>query len=101
MRNPEDCATMAEVRAEIDRIDAELVALLAGRAGYIDRAAALKAASGLPARIGWRVEEVVANVRAAAAARGLAPELAEMVWRRLIDWSIAREEQTLGKERDE
>lgn len=101
MRTPEDCRTMAELRAEIDRVDAGLVALLAERAGYIDRAAAIKAAAGLPARIGWRVEEVVARVRAHAGARGLPPDLAEMLWRRLIDWSIAREEERLGKDRDE
>ena len=36
-----DCTTMAEIRAEIDRLDAELVALFAQRVGYIDRAAAI------------------------------------------------------------
>ena len=96
MRKPADCTTMAEIRAEIDRVDAALVALLAERAGYIDRAAEVKAALGLPARIGWRVEEVVANVRARAVAGGLDPDLAEALWRRLIDWSIAREEARLG-----
>ena len=72
-RTAADCATMAELRAEIDRVDAALVALLAERAGYIDRAAELKAALGWPARIEARVEEVVANVRARAEARGLPP----------------------------
>jgi isochorismate pyruvate lyase len=88
--------TMAEVRAGIDRVDAELVALLAERAAWIDRAAAVKAREGLPARIGWRVEEVVANVRRHAEARGLAPALVETLWRELIGWSIAREEALLG-----
>jgi len=96
MKRPEECGSMADVRAGIDRIDAALVALLAERAGYIDRAAEVKAALGLPARIGWRVEEVVANVRARAVAGGLDPDLAEALWRRLIDWSIAREEARLG-----
>ncbi|MEZ5887751.1 MAG: chorismate mutase, partial [Paracoccaceae bacterium] len=48
------------------------------------------------ARIDWRVEEVVAKVRARAEAEGLDPDLAETIWRRLIDWSIAREERALG-----
>jgi isochorismate pyruvate lyase len=96
-----DCATMDEVRAGIDAVDARLVALLAARSDYIDRAAELKGPLGLPAFIGWRVEEVVGRVRAAAGAAGVDPDLAEALWRRLIDWSIAREEQVLGKEPDE
>lgn len=91
-----DCATMAEVRAGIDAVDEELVALLVRRAGYIDRAAQLKQPLDMPARIDWRVEEVVANVRAAAIRQGLDAELAESLWRRLIDWSIAREEAVIG-----
>ncbi|PQV56356.1 isochorismate pyruvate lyase [Defluviimonas denitrificans] len=89
---------MAELRAEIDRIDAGLVDLIAERITYIDRAAELKPALGLPARIDDRVEEVVAKVRASAVARGVDPDLAEALWRRLIDWSIAREEVVLGSD---
>ncbi len=95
---PSQCSTMAELRAEIDRIDARLVALLAERAGYIDRAAELKPALGLPARIDDRVEEVVEKVRARAMAEALDPDLAEALWGRLIDWSIAREEAKIGRE---
>ena len=63
-------ASMAELRAEIDRLDREIVASLARRAALIDRAAQLKPAEGLPARIAPRVEAVVANVRAAAGRSG-------------------------------
>ena len=87
---------MAELRVEIDRLDRELVGLLVTRAGYIDRAAEIKAGVDLPARIDARVEEVVANVRRLAAAAGLDPDLADSLWRKLIDWSIAREESHLG-----
>jgi isochorismate pyruvate lyase len=96
MLKPADCTTMAEIRAGIDRLDEELVRLFAERAGYIDRAAEIKAAVDLPARIGSRVEEVVANVRRHADTHGLPPDLVEKLWRRLIDWSIAREEASLG-----
>ena len=88
---------MAELRVEIDRLDRALVALLADRAGYIDRAAELKPAEGLPARIDARVEDVAAKVRAAAEARALDPDLIEDLWRRLMEWSIAREERVLGR----
>ncbi|MBY0350993.1 chorismate mutase [Tabrizicola sp.] len=96
MKKPADCATMAEIRAEIDRLDEDLVRLFAARAGYIDRAAEIKAEVDLPARIDGRVEEVVRNVRRHASTHGLPPELVEKLWRRLIDWSIAREESKLG-----
>lgn len=96
MRPPEQCTDMSELRAEIDRLDGELVRLLAERAAYIDRAAQIKAVADLPARIVPRVEEVVANVRRHAEAQGLPPDLVEKLWRRLIDWSIAREESHLG-----
>lgn len=97
-RPPEACPDMTALRAEIDALDAELVALLARRAGYIDRAVTLKQAAGLPANIPARVEEVVAKVRARAGAEGLDPDLVEALWRPLIAWSIAREERVLGPE---
>jgi isochorismate pyruvate lyase len=96
MPKPADCTSMAQIRAEIDRLDEDLVRLFAERAGYIDRAAEIKATADLPARIEARVEEVVRNVRRHAGTYGLPPELVEKLWRRLIDWSIAREESKLG-----
>lgn len=94
--DPSDLSSMSELRAEIDRIDGALVHLLTRRAACIDRAVVLKVEAGLPARIEDRIEEVVANVRAAALADGLDPDLVEVLWRRLIDWSVAREERVLG-----
>ena len=68
-----------------------------GRArGVIDRAAEIKSATGLPARVPARVEEVVGKVRQAAGEAGLDPALVEQIWRGMIDWSIAREEKVLG-----
>jgi isochorismate pyruvate lyase len=91
-----ECETMAEIRSEIDRVDAALVALFAERVSYIDRAGAIKSTIGLPARIDDRVEEVVARVRSHAVAHGLPPDKLEKLWRRVIDWSIEREERVLG-----
>jgi isochorismate pyruvate lyase len=91
MKPAAQVASMPELRTQIDAIDAELVRLLALRLEHIDRAAQLKKIEGLPARIPARVEEVVANVRARALEGGLDAELAEQIWRMLIDWSIERE----------
>jgi isochorismate pyruvate lyase len=98
MKLPALCTTMEEIRTEIDRVDAGLMAALAERARYIDRAAQIKTDIGLPARIPDRVEEVVANVGRLAVENGLPPEVYQKMWRDLIDWSIAREEQVLGKD---
>lgn len=96
MPEPFECRNMTELRAEIDRLDKDLVRLLVKRASFIDRAAQIKDALHLPARIDARVEEVVANVRGYAAQGGLSPDLVEKIWRPLVDWSITREEQHLG-----
>ena len=94
--DPSQLKTMFDLRAEIDATDRALVGLLARRAALIDRAIELKPSAGFPARIESRVEEVVGKVRATAQAEGLDPDLIEALWRRLIDWSIAREEKVLG-----
>ena len=97
MRAPEDCHSLAQLRALIDRIDRDLVRLLALRQSCIDRAVVLKQYEGLPARIPARVEEVVERVREAAEQEGFDADLGEALWRRLIEWSIEREEVQLAK----
>lgn len=94
---PGQIATMAELRREIDAVDQRLVALLAARVALIDRAVELKPGEGLPARIPARIDEVLGNVRAAADAAGLDGELAERLWREMIEWSIRREERRLDR----
>jgi isochorismate pyruvate lyase len=86
---------LAEFRAEIDRIDSELVKLLAARMQVVDRVIAVKRKTGLPALIPERVEEVAARVREEAQRLGAPPELAELVYRRMMDWIIAYEERRL------
>lgn len=97
MTAPQDCQTMADIRREIDRLDGELMALMAQRAAYIDRAAQIKSGIAMPARVDARVAEVLDNVAAHATRAGLDPAPYVKLWRGLIEWSIAREEETLGK----
>lgn len=95
---PEKCADMAELRRQIDMLDGKLIDLLAARAGYIDRAVELKTALGWPANIPSRVEDVVNKTRTGAARRGLDPDLAEALWRELIEWSITREARHIDRD---
>ncbi|MCF3972501.1 chorismate mutase [Paracoccus salsus] len=99
MSEIDDIADMNALRARIDALDAELIALFARRSALIDRAARIKAAEGLPARIDWRVDEVVANARRNAAAAGLDGALFEAIWRQLVDAAIAQENRHLKGDR--
>ena len=88
--DPAACQSMSEVRQGVDALDRALVALLAERQRYMDAAARIK-----PNRDAVhddaRIEDVVTKVLAAAEAHHLSPEIAEPVWRTLIDRSIAHE----------
>ncbi len=75
--------SLAEVRARIDGVDDELVRLLAERQRLVRAAAAFKA-DEQAVRAPDRVEQVVALARRRATAAGLAPEVAEAVWRSMI-----------------
>jgi isochorismate pyruvate lyase len=90
----EDCPSMDEVRAEIDRIDCALVDLLSERWTYVDRAWQLKR-SPEEATVPWRIQEVIDRVRARAEEGDLPPALAEALWRQIIGWGIQYEEQRL------
>ena len=96
-KRPQDCATMAELRVQIDTLDDQLIDLLVARSGYIDRAVDLKQIEGLPARTIDRVQEVLNNVRNSAAAKGLDPDLVSDIWTTLIEWSIEREAKHLDQ----
>jgi isochorismate pyruvate lyase len=85
-----DCGSMTELRAAIDTLDARLVALLAVRQAYIERAAQLKTGRD-QVRDPARIEEVVAKVIAEGKKAGLSAEIAEPVWRSLIEASIRHE----------
>lgn len=87
---PENCPDMPTLRREIDRIDRELVALLAQRQRYIERAAEIKS-ERVRIRDEGRIADVVAKVVAEAHRAGLDPIIAEAVWRELIERSIAHE----------
>jgi isochorismate pyruvate lyase len=85
-----DCTTMTEVRAGVDALDRALVVLLAERQGYMDAAARIKQDRAV-VHDAARIEDVVAKVKAAAEAAGLSQDIAEPVWRLLIDRCIAYE----------
>jgi isochorismate pyruvate lyase len=77
------CATLSEVRANIDRIDRTILAAMAERGRYVAEAGRFKkdpAAVSDPAR----VAAIVARVGWLAEAEGLAPEVAQKTWAAMI-----------------
>ena len=96
-RQAKDCASMEEVRAEIDRIDSGLVDLIGERFAYVDRAWQLKR-SPAEARVPWRIQQVINRVRARAKEKGLPPELTEALWRQMIGWFVQYEEEKLSQQ---
>ncbi|MGE0407771.1 MAG: chorismate mutase [Amphiplicatus sp.] len=97
---PKDCASMDEVRKEIDRIDLGLVDLLAERWRYVDRMWTLKRSEKTAANVPWRSREVIDKVRARAAEAGMPPEMAEALWRMIIGWGIQYQDERLREQAD-
>lgn len=93
-----ECRDMSEVRAEIDRIDATLVDLIAERFGYVDRAWQLKRNTPEGAHVPWRIQQVIDKVKGRARDRGLPPDIVDMVgaqWKTMIGWFVQYEEEQL------
>ena len=86
------CASLAEVRLNIDRIDRQLVGLIAERGAYVRQAAAFKkTADEVPAP--HRVAEVLAKVRGIAQEVGTEPAVVEATWYAMIAAFIDSERQ--------
>lgn len=85
-----DCTMMTQVRAGVDQVDRELVALLARRFGYMDAAARIKSTRGA-VRDEPRKAQVIANVRVEAAKFGLPDAAIAALWEGLVEASIAYE----------
>jgi len=87
---PDACASMGEVRDGVDRLDRALAALVAERARYMQAAARIKPSRDV-VRDEARIEDVITKVKQAAAQLGLPEQIAEPVWRELVERSIAYE----------
>ena len=97
---PSGEAALADLRARIDRIDTEMVRLLALRFACVREVIVVKEREGLPARLDGRVDEVVARIGALAEQHDLPPELAAVLWREMIVWIIAYENRELARADD-
>lgn len=86
----QDCQSMEEVRAEIDRIDRLLVPLLLERLVYIEQAGRIKNTRE-SVRDDDRIEDVISKTLQTARKEGGFEPYIEDVYRFLIEWSINHE----------
>ncbi len=93
-----DCTDLSQVRIEIDRLDNDLVDLIAERFGYVERAWQIKLGLKQEASVPWRNQQVIDKVRARAVDKGVPPDLCEALWRQMIGWFIQYEEEKLRGE---
>lgn len=77
------CTSLEEVRAEIDNLDRQIVALLARRGGYVQQAARFKTGAD-DVRAPKRVEQVIIKVTDLADELGASPIIVERVYRAMI-----------------
>jgi len=84
------CNTMEEVRAEVDRLDREIVRLLAEREQRIADAGRIKPTRDI-VRDEARIEDVVRKVRAESLRHGADPDLVESIYRDMMERFIAHE----------
>ena len=90
MSNVVDCNSIEEVRSNIDRIDRQIVTLLAERGGYVKQAARFKKTTD-DVKAPQRVEQVIAKVTALSQELGANPTVTEQVYRAMISGFINAE----------
>jgi len=84
------CTSLEHVRENIDRLDRQIVALLAERGSFVSQAAYFKKDSdGVKAP--QRVEQVISKVRDLAQTLGANPDVTEQVYRAMIAAFIQQE----------
>jgi isochorismate pyruvate lyase len=88
----EDCASLEEVRAQIDRIDRQIVSLIGERAHYVKAAAGFKEsehAVSAPERFAAMLQAR----RQWAAELGISPDIIETIYRDLVSYFIDEEKR--------
>lgn len=84
------CKDLNEVRENINKIDVEIVKLIARRSGYVKQAAEFKKNSE-QIKAPDRVEKIIKKVRNLAVENNLDPNIIESVYRNMINEFINME----------
>lgn len=90
MHTPDQCQNMADIRAEIDRLDRQVIALLGQRFAYVKAASRFKT-SETAVKAPDRVQSMLQQRRAWAEEEGLNGDAIEALYRDLVNHFIAEE----------
>ena len=90
------CQTLDEVRTNIDRIDHDIVRLMAERGRYVHEAARFKA-DPTHVEVPARAEAVVQKAMTLATENGLSPQIAESTYRPMLRAYLDYEQQVFAK----
>ena len=85
--------SLAEIRAEIDAIDDDIIALLARRLALVPDVVAYKLQNGLPTIIQERIDEVLNRNADKAEQLGLNPAAARAIYERIIQTMCEAEDR--------
>jgi chorismate mutase/prephenate dehydratase len=87
---------IGQIRDDIDRVDAEIMRLLAERRGHSRRMAISKGRANRPSRDPSREEDLIASRIAAATGHDLDTGLVVQLWRAILNDSVHLQQQELG-----
>lgn len=91
-----ECKSLEEVRNNIDRIDTEIIKLIAERGNYVVQASAFKK-SEAGVKAPNRVEKVIKKVRNQANEYGADPDMVETLYREMIARFVKMEMKEFSK----
>jgi 4-amino-4-deoxychorismate mutase len=94
--SPDVQECLRRFREEIDRLDTEIVSILASRLMLCRQIAEFKKLHGIPMMQPARVAGVLENVSALGARHGLDPEFMRSLYREIIDRACQLEDQIIG-----
>ena len=84
------CSSLDEIRTNIDRIDDDIIKLIAERGAYVVQASAFKK-NEEGVKDAGRVEKVIAKVREKAVQYGADPDMVEALYREMISRFVQME----------
>jgi isochorismate pyruvate lyase len=90
MKSPEQCESMTDIRAEIDRLDRQVLALLGQRFAYVKAAAKFKT-SEITVRAPERLQLILQQRRVWAEEEGLNADAIEKMYQDLVNHFIDEE----------
>ena len=79
-----ECSSIQDVRTHIDRLDSQIVPLLAERSFYVGEAAKFKTEKK-DVVVPERIEQIILRVRHMAVENGTDPDLIERIYRSMLD----------------